>query len=236
MKIDYRKNYYMVIDTETFGDTKDNAHVFDIGFVVIDKKGQVYKSGSYGVKEFWSEHTDKISQAFYYDMNRKRYHKNIKNGEMEIKPFFEIRKIIYDVAQTYRIKAFVAHNMDFDFTALNFTTRVLSNNSKRMFLDPNIPRFCTLALSQQIYRQRPSYQQFCAIERKNRTTKQSEPKMTAEIIYQYVSGLDNFKEIHTGKEDAIIESQILAHIFRQKKKINWTASAKKPWEMLPAVV
>ena len=41
------KKYYMVIDTETCGD-----YVFDIGYRLIDRKGNCYANGSYVVKEF----------------------------------------------------------------------------------------------------------------------------------------------------------------------------------------
>ena len=50
-KIDNRRNYYIVIDTETFGDMSQ-PHVYDIGFAVVDKSGKIYETGSYLVSEF----------------------------------------------------------------------------------------------------------------------------------------------------------------------------------------
>ena len=45
-------------------------------------------------------------------------------------------------------------------------------------------------------------------------------RKTAEILYRYISGEADFTEKHTGLEDVLIETQILAHCYRQHKKMN----------------
>ena len=53
-KIDRRRNYFLCIDTETVPVDKDfegvdpyNMWTYDIGFAVVDKKGNVYESDDY---------------------------------------------------------------------------------------------------------------------------------------------------------------------------------------------
>ena len=46
IKIDKRKNYYMVFDTET-SNSLDDPIMYDLGGAIIDKKGQVYETFSF---------------------------------------------------------------------------------------------------------------------------------------------------------------------------------------------
>jgi hypothetical protein len=52
-------------------------------------------------------------------------------------------------------------------------------------------------------------------------TKHKKPqvRLTAEILYRYISGDRDFIESHTGLEDILIETALLAHCFRQHKKM-----------------
>ena len=48
-------------------------------------------------------------------------------------------------------------------------------------------------------------------------TKNGQYRKTAEILYQFISGNHDFEEEHTGLADVMIEKEILAYCFRQKK-------------------
>ena len=71
-KIDKRKKYFMVLDTETCpidrnveGVTPENMLVYDIGYCIVDKKGSVYKTGSYIVSEiFFGEDYEKMQSSY----------------------------------------------------------------------------------------------------------------------------------------------------------------------------
>ena len=45
-KIDHRKHYHIVLDTETTNGF-DDPFVYDCGFAVVDKKGNVYEKFSF---------------------------------------------------------------------------------------------------------------------------------------------------------------------------------------------
>ena len=70
MKIDKRKKYVMVLDVETTNNqievknAPNDGLVYDIGFVVADKKGNVYIKRSFAIKEIF-DWTDLMNTAYY---------------------------------------------------------------------------------------------------------------------------------------------------------------------------
>ena len=63
----------------------------------------------------------------------------------------------------------------------------------------------------------PTYQKFCA--ENGYLTKQGKPRLTAEVLYRFISKDTTFKEEHTGLEDVLIETEILRYCKRQHKKM-----------------
>ena len=55
--------------------------------------------------------------------------------------------------------------------------------------------------------------------------KNGTPRATAEILYKYISGNNDFEESHTGLEDVLIEKEIFAKCMAQHKKMK-----KNVWE------
>ena len=82
MAIDRRKNYYMVLDTETANDFEDPI-VYDIGASIIDKKGNVYETVSLIIYDVFFEMEDLMRSAYYYD-KRDMYLEEIKQGKHRI--------------------------------------------------------------------------------------------------------------------------------------------------------
>ena len=69
------------------------------------------------------------------------------------------------------------------------------------------------------------YEQFC-IENEY-LTKNGCPRYTAEIIYRWLSGANNFEESHTGLEDVKIERQIFEYCLAQNPELDCYLWAKK---------
>ena len=65
-KIDRRKSYYMVFDTET-SNGLDDPIVYDIGFAIVDKKGNVYEAKSFVIYETFCKMKDLMQSAYYAD-------------------------------------------------------------------------------------------------------------------------------------------------------------------------
>ena len=71
---------------------------------------------------------------------------------------------------------------------------------------------------------------YCAYCQKNgylTNHKVPQNRMTAEIIWRYLSGNENFIESHTGLEDVEIETEIMAHCLKTRKNVRKALFEKK---------
>ena len=91
-KIDKRKNYYLVFDTET-ANGLDDPLVYDIGGAVVDKKGNVYETFSFIIYEVFCQMKDLMQTAYYAD-KIPRYQEQIDTGERKIVKYATAKKII----------------------------------------------------------------------------------------------------------------------------------------------
>lgn len=221
MKIDKRKSYYLTIDTETANNI-DNPFVFDIGGCVHDKQGNIYETFSFIVKEIFYDMPDLMAQCFYI-AKMPMYHEQIKNKSRVVVSWYQVKNHIYKLCDKYNIKAIVAHNMRFDYRSTNTTQRYLTYSKYRYFFPKNIPLWDTLAMARDTIVKQKTYIAFC--ERNKYCTKNGKPKATAEILYRYISGNNDFVESHTGLEDVLIEKEIFVRCMRQHKKMK-----KSPWK------
>ena len=224
-KIDKRINYILNIDTETCntietekGLDMSNVLVYDIGYQVIDKKGNVYEQGSFVISDIFLDEKKLMRSAYYCD-KIPNYWEDIKSGQRILKSWFNVRKIILEVIKKYDIHVITAYNARFDSNALNTTMRYITKSEIRYYF----PRSCklvwwdTLKMARDTIIKQKTYKQFC-IEN-NFLTKNGRLKATAEVVYRYISNDINFEEHHTGLEDVIIETKILAKCFAQHKKM-----------------
>lgn len=220
-KIDKRKSYYMVLDTETCPIDRSmqevspqNMLAYDIGYCIVDKKGNVYREGSYIISQiFFGEYDTKMQSSYYAD-KIPNYFKDIAKGERVVKTWSQISFILRKVIEEYEIKAVVAHNAKFDFGVLKNTREYLEEYP----MLPYIEWWDTLKMARSILKDMPTYKNFCLVN--NYFTKNGQLRYTAEIIYQFVTKDLNFKESHTALEDTLIEKDILVYLLRQHKKID----------------
>lgn len=219
--IDQRKTYYLTIDTET-ANTLDNPIVFDIGGAVHDKKGNVLETFSFIIKEVFYEMPEVMSKCFYLS-KIPQYNAQIYKGERKIVSLYQAKKHIERLCNHYDIKAIIAHNARFDYRATTITQRYITKSKYRYFLPYNIEIWDTLQMAQDTICQQKTYIKWC--ENNGYIKKNGKPRATAEILYKYISGNDNFVESHTGLEDVLIEKEIFAKCMAQHKKMR-----KKVWE------
>lgn len=218
MKIDRRKSYYMVFDTET-ANTMDDPLVYDIGFAIVDKKGRVYETRSYVIYEVFCGMRDLMKTAYYAE-KIPRYWEQIDAKERKIVSLFTARKEMKNLCEKYRVKAIVAHNARFDYNATATTQRYLTQSKYRYFLPYGVELWDTLKMARQTICKQKSYQNWA--RRNGYVTKNNQVRATAEILYRYLSGDEDFIESHTGLEDVLIEKTILTQCLRQHKKMTKT--------------
>ena len=89
-KIDRRRHYILVFDTET-ANSLDDPLVYDIGWAIVDKHGRVYETKSFINADIFIDEKDLMQTAYYKD-KIPMYWDRYRNGETVIKSWYNIRK------------------------------------------------------------------------------------------------------------------------------------------------
>ena len=213
-KVDLKKErYLMFIDTETIGtlNVKESILPFEIGMKILDTETmKVVKEKSYLVRKFFNNKYIMLStfSATKYPDYFKKLDNDKRYKTMSVN---DISKDIEKTISRYSIKIMVAHNGNFDKTAM-----------ARLFEDfgvnnpfENIDLLDTMELSKIITFSK-DYANYC-LENKDRLnsmkdscfiTNSGRVRTTAQAIYCYISNNSQFEEAHTGLEDIDIEIEI----------------------------
>lgn len=223
--MDKRKHYLIGLDTETCNgimvDDKldlSQSLVYDIGWAVTDRKGNIYETKSFVIYEIFVGMKD-VMRSAYYAEKIPRYWEDIKSGRRRLVSFYTMRNELLNDMAKYNCNTVFAHNAGFDFRALNNTERYITKSKYRFFFPHGTIIWDTLKMSNDTIVKQKSYTKFC--DNNDYKTKHKPPRnrATAEILYRYITGNNDFEESHTGLEDVLIETEILAHCFRQHKKM-----------------
>jgi len=216
-KVDLKKErYLMFIDTETIGtlNVKESILPFEIGMKVLDLETlKVVKEKSYLVRKFFNNKY--IMLSTFSATKYPNYFEKLENDKRyKTMSVNDISKDIEKIISRYAIKIMVAHNGNFDKTAM-----------ARLFEDfgvnnpfENIDLLDTMELSKIITFSK-DYANYC-VENKDRLnsmkdscfiTNSGRVRTTAQAIYCYISNNSQFEEAHTGLEDIDIEIEIFKY-------------------------
>ena len=225
MKIDKRKKYLIGLDTETCNGLMDEdgkldlsqSLVYDIGWQVVDKKGKVYRTRSFVVAEIFLD--KELMKGAYYAEKIPQYWEDIKSGKRILTSFRKIRWIFTCDRKEFNCQTVFAHNAYFDYNALNNTIRLLTGSKYRYFMPYCVEWWDTLKMSRDVFSKSPMYSVYCQKNGYLTAHKVPQNRLTAEILWRYISGNPDFLESHTGLEDVQIETKILVHCLKTHKKI-----------------
>ena len=221
-KIDHRKKYFLMLDTETAntfnnerGLDRSSALVYDYGFGAVDMYGNIYEEHSFVTKEVFEDMED-VMQSAYYSRKLPQYYADIESGKRKVATLYEIRKTMCEVIEKYNITAIVCHNASFDYGVCQSTQRYITKSKYRYFFPRGIEIWDTLKGVRSTLGKDKEYYEFC--EKHNFLTKHKTPRvrLTAEIVYRYLTNNLNFVESHTALEDVKIESLIFAYCCKKK--------------------
>ena len=213
-KIDIKtKKYLMFIDTETIGtlNVKESVLPFEIGMKVLDTEtNKIVKEKSYLVRKFFNNKYIMLS-TFSASKYPNYFEKLDTDKRYKTYSVNEISQDIEKIKNRYNIDIMVAHNGNFDKTAM-----------ARLFEDfgldnpfENVDLLDTMELSKVITYSK-DYVDYC-IANKDRLnsigescfiTNSGRVRTTAQAIYCYLSNNSQFEEAHTGLEDIDIEIEI----------------------------
>lgn len=205
-KIDRRKAYYVVLDTETCNSIEDNM-VYDLGFAVVDKYGRVYEQFSFVLYEVYVGMKD-VMQTAYYANKLPQYEIDLANGTRKMVSILTARKILRDICKEYRVRAIMAHNAEFDNRALKRTLRYITKSEYKWFLPYDIEIWDTMFMARDTIGKSALYPLWCKQNGFMTNQNPPRPQLKAETLYRYMTGNKNFVESHTGLEDVMIEKEI----------------------------
>lgn len=237
LPIDRRRACYLVLDTETVIPTEwvedeekrdlGLSVPYDFGGAVVDKQGNVYASFSVLDSSIFFDRLD-LMQTCFFANKRQKYLDDLMSGKRDlVNNAWDVRDIIKYLCDTYNIKAIVAHNMRFDHKACKNAMRFVGAKSAKMF-PYDVGVWDTLTMAWAVYGKNKTYKKWC--QNNGYLTARNQIRMTAEILYRYITNQDDFEESHTALEDVLIEKEILAALFRSHKKMRktyWKEDEKK---------
>lgn len=257
-----RKKYYLTLDTETctlpFADSicKNATEkqkiaiakplIYDIGWVITDRKGEIIKKENYLVQETFFVPT--VFNTAYYKEKRPIYMSLLEKGEIKVLTWNEITKILK--ADLDSVDLVTAYNACFDFKkAIPFTENYIkalysndyngyeerqrknslaiikgkneSHNEKYLtpifeFKGNEYPIADLWGVACSTLINNERYKKYC-MKNKLFTNSVKFFKTSAETTFQYITQNFDFIESHTALDDALIESQILTKALKKGK-------------------
>lgn len=210
-----RKHLYILIDTET-ANGLDNPICYNIAWKVIDRMGNVYAEGNYINRDVFFGMRD-LMQSAYYANKIPQYLEQIAAGEIKVASWYEIKRAFRDTCEAYNVRAVIAHNARFDYRSCSTTQRYETCSKYRYFFPKGVEIWDTLAMARDVMGNRPTYKKWCAAN--GYTLKNGQPRMTAEILYRYITQEADFEEEHKAMEDVNIECEIFWYLTSRKKKM-----------------
>ena len=213
-QVDLQKvKYLMFIDTETIGSlfVQESVLPFEIGMKVYDLENQkTVKEKSYLVRKFFNNKY--IMLSTFSATKYPNYFEKLKNDKRyKTMSVNDISKDIEKTIQRYGIKIMVAHNGNFDRTAMARLFEDFETNNPFKKLDlldtQEISKIITLS---------KDYAHYCiknkdilnSVKDSCFITNSGRVRTTAQAIYSYLIQNPNFEESHTGLEDIDIEIEI----------------------------
>lgn len=205
-----KKNW---LDTETAG-SLDNPIVYNINVHTYGTDENV----NVLIDETFFDH--ELMNTAYYADKRPQYIDDMWENKIFAEKFWRARKqILAMISKDPKVKTqFYAHNAAFDVRALNNTCRVLSNGKTKYFFPYGTEICDTLKMARQVVAKMPTYVKFCEENGYMTKHKVPRPRLTAEILYRFITKDNEFEEAHRAAEDVAIEEQIYDYIMKQHKK------------------
>ena len=201
---------YLVFDTET-ANTLDDPFMYDIGWAIVDGDGNIYETASFVNADVFLD--KEMMASAYFAEKIPTYWEEIKKGERVLTSFNRIRRELAKVVKEYEVEVACAHNARFDYRSTNATQRYLTSSKYRYFLPYGLELWDTLKMAREAFKADEAYDTFCY--ENGYLTKRGCKRYTAEILYRFISGDNEFVEEHTGLADVLIEKEILVECLRR---------------------
>ena len=210
----------LVIDTETANTLENNdmsdVLVYDAGWAVCDIYGNIYETRSYVNVDIFRREADLMKSA-YYAKKIPQYEEDIASGKRKLSELWGIRRALFETIENWDIRYIAAYNARFDANALNRTIQFVTKSLCRYFFRfGQIEWLDIMKMAQDTVVNTRNYKTWATDN--GYIMKNGAPRKTAEMLYQYMTGEEDFEEEHTGLEDVLIEVAIMAFCFSERDR------------------
>lgn len=213
----------MIIDGETCETQRDehgqldtsSGQVYDLGGQVLNvESGSILDKFNLVNEDVFFGMPESMNEAYYAE-KIPQYLEEMRMGKRQIVDTWGMWKMVAELCQKHHVEAIVAHNAWFDVKTLNATIRYQTKSKKRYFLPYGIPIIDTMKMAGQVICKTKEYIDFCETNNYMTEHETPRPRRTAEILWRFLTGDNNFQEAHTGLADVEIESQIFLGCVRR---------------------
>lgn len=214
---------FLVIDGETCETYRDengqldtsSGQAYDLGGGVLDtNKGELTEKFSLVNEDVFFGMPKSMEQAYFAD-KIPQYLEDMRMGKRTIVNTWKMWDIVRKICLEQHIDAIVGHNVWFDVRVLNATLRYQTKSRLRYFLPWGVPILDTMRMAQKVIANTEEYIAFCKANNYMTNHPIPRPRVTAEILWRFLTGDNDFEESHTGLEDVEIEAQILMECLRR---------------------
>ena len=108
------KNVILVIDTETVG---LEGHVYDMGWVITNKRGEVLAERNWLVQENFTN-PQRMMGAFYAGKTFTHYAPMLQAGTITMRPWAEIVEVLLADIAAFAVQTVAAYNAGFDLRVI----------------------------------------------------------------------------------------------------------------------
>lgn len=196
----------MMLDSETTNSLEDPI-CYDVGYRVFDLAGNVYEEASMVNADIFLD-KEFMASAYYAD-KIPNYWRDIWEKKRELLAWRVIKARIWEAIERNNVKIVSAHNARFDYRSLHLTQRYITTSRWRYVLPWGCEWWDTLKMCREVFKADENYRPWC--EERGYITANNQPRMTAEVVYRYITGDEDFTESHTGLEDVKIETEIFKY-------------------------
>lgn len=205
--------FHILMDTET-ANGLDCPMNYNTAWSVIDQHGNTYENFNFINRDIFFDRPE-LMQSAYYAHKIPQYLEQIERGEIKVATWYEIREAFRKCCEKYNIKAVIAHNARFDYRSCTMTQRYETCSKYRYFFPKGVEIWDTLAMARDVVAPTPIYRKWC--EKNGFTLKNGQPRLTAEILFRFISKDLDFVEEHKAMEDVNIEKEIFWYCIRKHK-------------------
>ena len=214
----------LVLDTETADLT---GSVYDVGFVIADRKGKISQTYNALVEEIFTD-AKTMMGAFYAGKLFTHYSKMLADAEIGFASWADIVEAIQTAIDSHNVATIAAYNLGFDRRVMRATHKQLGYTGSICPAGLNqldLWQFaCETRLSQTTYKNLAHQRGWVSAAGNIRTG--------AEYAYRFCSGDHGFIEDHTALSDAIIETDILTACYACKKSVPYGIMNAQPWRIV----